>query len=583
MLVDAMKRPAGPRLATGPDETDGTRPIKKFLRHTRIIILTVISCPFASVADPTVGVPLDHPVYRLIDRFEAKGWLGSWGKGTRPVSRNEVAEALKGIIDRSEKAEGLTVVESGLIDRLKVEFATELRTLGIDVKPEPGTILGRIVKGGHLACWDVENGNLFLDLLVRQGFISSGGNRASLTHVGGIVEGGIGGIVGFRLRHWEARQNGNRVIRSRADIVDRRVEFLEAKGKTGDFRESTAQMVLGTRWFDVEVGKNFESWGPASASSLFLSNNAPSYPFAKLRARYGRVKFVHLLGFLRSGLIDTTRTILDNGFLRTFDRRKYFSAHRVELGVSQRITVGLQEIVIYGDRRVEFAYAIPATFLFAAQSFLGDKDNVALGLDVDANVIRNLKFHGSLFLDDLTKFGGPGAFSNKFAGQAGFLWVDPGGLRDSEIRLEFVHIEPWVYTHLFNINRYQHYGGLLGHPLGPNSDGIYGDIVHRITPSVSFTMSASRERHGANPVNPDGTIQNVGGDRDLGQRPGDDVSSKRFLAGIQERRTRFGMKATVEPVLDLFLEAGYRRLAFKTDGVRKKEHEWTVTMGYNFY
>ncbi len=568
--------------------------------HFAFCILHFTLWPVVAHGDPTVGVALNHPVYRLIDRFEAKGWLRGWGNGTRPMSRMEVARALRQILDRaakgerptaaasgqidSTKRERLTSAESGQIGRLKVEFGPELRAMGVEVPPASGSLFRRLGAGGHLGAWEGAEGYVSIDALLRQQFIASDdGARTSLTQVGGFVEGTAGRLVGFRVRHWEARQQGNRAIRSHADIIGGRVEFLEVKGKLGDFREATGQVVVGTPWFDVAMGKDFESWGPSFTGSLFLSDNAPSFPFVKLRARYGRVKFVHLMGFLRSGLLDTARTREDNGHLRTFERRKYLSAHRVEVGITSRITIGAQEILIYGDRGVEFAYAIPASFLFATQTFLGDKDNTALGLDVDFRLVRNLKVYGALFLDDLSKFQGPNAFSNKFAVQAGFLWVDPGGLRDTEVRGEFVRVEPWVYTHLFNINRYQHDEMLLGHPLGPNSDGIYGEVLHRFTGALSFTLSASRERHGSNPVLMDGTVMNVGGDPDLGQRPGDDVRTKQFLAGIREGRTRFGCKATFEPVLDLFLEAGYRRLIFQGSGLNPKRHEWTATMSYNFY
>ena len=552
-------------------------------RRLGIAALCLVCAVYSKAyGDPTTGVPLNHSAYPLIDRFEARGWLRPWGNGTRPMSRLEVARALSQILERAKKGDGLSEVELQRISRLTVEFGPELRTLGEEVRGEPPGVVGRLRGGGHLGWWEGKDGHVSMDVLFRQQALTSSGENVSQTHVGGIVEGTVKGFVGFRLRHWEARQQGNRPIRSRQDIVGDRVEFVEVKGKSADFREATAQMVLGTPWLDLEVGKDFEQWGPTVTGGLLLSDNAPSYPLLKMRARYGRVKFVHLIGFLRSGLIDTARTFQDNGFTRTFERKKHFSAHRVEVGLKPGVTVGLQEIVIYGDRGVEFAYAVPATFLIAAQSFLGDKDNTAVGLDLDAGVIPNLRVYGSLFLDDLTKFGGSGAFSNKYALQAGLLWVDPLGWRDSELRAEFVHIEPWVYTHLFNINRYQHDHAILGNPLGPNSDGVYGEVSHRITGSLSFQASASLERHGANPVLPDGTILNVGGDANLGQRPGDDVSSKRFLAGIRERRTRYGVKSTFEPALDFFLEVGYRRLNLLSGGTSSNRNEWSAVLSYNF-
>ena len=45
-------------------------------------------------ADATVNVPLEHPGYGLVERFEAKGWLSGVGDGIKPFSRGEMVRAL---------------------------------------------------------------------------------------------------------------------------------------------------------------------------------------------------------------------------------------------------------------------------------------------------------------------------------------------------------------------------------------------------------------------------------------------------------------------------------------------------------
>ncbi len=556
-----------------------------------VTCLTLFSFP-ASSEDPSSDVPLSHRFYQTVDRFQARGWLPS-APGHRPFTRIGAARLLIEIFQRAASGGHLSKTEQGILERHRDEFAWELASLGHRVDTPERGIVGRISSGDDLLSWQDSSASFSIDPLFReQVLVMRGGVRpeetVSQTYVGAIVRGTYKGRFGFRVRHYEARESSTRARLSRQDVLARPVEDVQLKGKSVDFRQAEFQLVLATPWVDLDIGKNSLDWGPGRTGNLLLTNNASSFPMVRLRAEHGRFRFVHVVGFLRAreGLIDSSRTRRDNGHLRTFRRRKQVSAHRFEILLPKGVLLGLQETVVYGDRAVEFLYANPATVLAAAQTYLGDNDNILIGLDLRMNPRRNVQLYLGVLFDDLNKFY-PGSFSNKYALQLGLQWVDPFGLSDTEMRAEYLRLEPFVYSHKFDINTYEHFGALLGHPLGPNADNIFGSVVHHVSPSFRLSLFVERERQGENTLTAEG-LRNVGGNAQQGRRPSD-AARRRFLSGILEKRTRLGFALSCEPVRDLTLRISYDAtlgdniLLARGERGNGSATTWTFATDFNFF
>lgn len=550
--------------------------------------------PQASADDPSTDVPLSHGVYQVVDRFEARGWLNRPVSTTRPYSRYQVARLLWQIYERVQTGHTLTRTERALLNRYLAEFDQDLRSLGYQrLSPPRKRGTWERAFDGPLFGWQdsaaaVAVAPVFRQRLLKKRGSGSSEETVSQTHVGGLLRGTYRNRLGFRARHFEAREWSTRVRTSRQDILAHPVEAPQLKGKTVDFREATFQFVCATPWFDIDLGKGWLDWGPSRMGNLFLTDNAPSFGMVRLKASHGPVTFTHIGGFLRArpGLIDSARSRVDNGHSRTFPRSKHLAAHRLELALSKGIVLGLQEAVVYGDRAPEFLYLCPAAVLIAAQSYLGDTDNLVVGADLSVRLPRNLQVYLALFLDDINKFS-PDAFSNKYAVQLGLFWVDPLGLRDSDLRIEYVRLEPFVYSHHFDINTFEHFDALLGHPLGPNADRISGQIVHRFSPSLTLSLGLQRERQGENVLNADGNLVNVGGDAEQGRRPAD-PEVKRFLSGVVETRTKLGADLTCQPAASLRLNLHYRTVAagnIPLSGEQRgnaRHHTWSFSLDLNF-
>jgi len=219
---------------------------------------------------------------------------------------------------------------------------------------------------------------------------------------------------------------------------------------------------------------------------------------------------------------------------------------------------GFQEVVIYGDRGPELSYVNPLMFYWAAQSYLGDKDNVMMGLDFDIHPGNGQRYYLAYVVDDLKKAGVfSNDFANKFSLQTGMLWVDPLRLADAEFRAEYLRIEPWIYSHKFPINTFRHFGAPLGHSLGPNSDQWQFSLSKRLNRDMAFNIGFERSRHGDNVLNEDGSIRNVGGDMHYGWRPGDERQSKKFLDGQLMKRTAIRAEVSWRILPDLEMEVEY--------------------------
>ncbi len=526
-----------------------------------ILLFFYIASPAIS-EDASPDIPLYHPVYPLLDRLNARDWVAV--PDTRPLTRIQVVRMLSAVSSQS-----MSATERGLINR----YIAELENRAAFAREPRWT-------------WHDSAASVILEPLARQQVIARRGDgflneTASQTYIGGSMRGRFH-TLGFYARHFEAREWSDQPRLRREDVLAHPLEDVQLKGKKVDFRESAFQLAWANTWMRVDVGKGSLSWGPGRTGNLLLSNNAPSYGLFRLRTSHGRLRYTHIASSLRArpGLIDTTRRWIDNGHVRIFLRQKRLAAHRLEIAFS-KVRIGLHEAVVYGDRGFELLYVLPVAVFAGTQNHLGNRDNLVIGADISAHILTGLTLYGACFFDDMVKFD-PNAFSNQFAFQLGAFWVDPLGLRDTDVRAEYVRVEPYVYAHNFHINTYEHHDALLGYPTGPNADRYFARVTHRFSPSLNASLTFERERQGENPVNPDGTIVNVGGNAQLGRRL-EDPTTRNFMSGNIETLKKIGGHVLFAPVRNWTLQMQYQHHRITTQQSRVTGHEWTATIAVNFY
>jgi len=200
-------------------------------------------------------------------------------------------------------------------------------------------------------------------------------------------------------------------------------------------------------------------------------------------------------------------------------------------------------------------------------------DNVAWSGDIELNLIRGMSIYAELYIDDMrTGELGTDFVGNKFAYNTGMFIVDPMGIRNTDLIVDYARLDPFVYSHFYPINVYKNWNSSLGYSLPPNSDRWYFKLSCKPFYTLSGGISVAFIRHGAN------TDEiNAGGDINTPQDQGQMTAP--FLAGDVSNTTIIGLNLRWEPLENYFLEGGARY--HKWSG--GDENEWSVSIGLNLW
>lgn len=484
-----------------------------------LITLSWWVCSFAQ----SVNLPSDHWAYDFIERLETRGLFKSIDCCSKPLSRREVSDIILQV-ERRLATEGdiLSPAEKGLWEQLKGEFYEELKDHQLKIDPRQ--------REPHLFSWGEGNSIIYVDLYLDQRFDlkRKDRRRISQTTLGGILRGRLKGNLVFNVDARNSLLKGADIKKETFDPS--KGSPITVSGNNVYTDQAGAYFVLQLPWFQLELGKDRASWGPGYHGNLTLSENIPLFDMIKLKTRFSRFRFIYLHGFLRSKF-----------------GRKYIAAHRLELMVKPGLYLAGSETVIYGGRGLEFEYLNPLMPYHVAEHHLGDKDNNTMSLDITVSLIKNCKFYGELFIDDLTLSENPFTyFGNKFAFQVGSFLTNPLGLRDSQLRLEYTRVEPFVYTHQDSINTYLHYDKIIGYWLGPNADDLFLKIDYQPIRDIKLSFLWERIRKGE-------------GDATTPHRK-EEGPGKHFLSGVVEKKHILGFNLTCQIRRDIFLSLNYKLL-----------------------
>lgn len=241
----------------------------------------------------------------------------------------------------------------------------------------------------------------------------------------------------------------------------------------------------------------------------------------------------------------TTQRQTPEGFIRKELPNKFVAAHRLEIGPVSWASLGLTEAIIYAERGLDPAYLNPLVFFWSAQHSSHDRDNEILGADLRIRPIQGLSLYGALFIDELyLKELFTQDARNKVAFQGGMYLVDLLGLEDTDLRLEYVRVQPCVYTHKFPVNTYRHDDVVLGHWLDQNGDDLFLAVRHRFSRHLRVAAHLAKTRQG-----------------EQGEQPWCHAEPRQysFLYGTVDQTLTLGLSLDCEPIHNLRASLGYER------------------------
>jgi hypothetical protein len=224
----------------------------------------------------------------------------------------------------------------------------------------------------------------------------------------------------------------------------------------------------------LHFGRTEREWGAMTErSSLILNRTA--LPFTAVDATLKLLDGFYLSTLTGILEYDTERGLTDNSF------QNAFSLTMLEFNYKNYFHVDLGSTSVWA-KRFELGYLFPDPVSFLYQGAIGDYDNVAAFLNLKGTVPGLGKLWFSLFLDEINPEKDIFEMDRAmYAWQAGIAAPLPM-LPFAQIKLSYTKIEPYAYTHTRNImpwygdtpmeRAYVSRGMGLGSYLPPNTDEL---------------------------------------------------------------------------------------------------------------
>jgi hypothetical protein len=319
------------------------------------------------------------------------------------------------------------------------------------------------------------------------------------------------------------------------------------------------------------VGKNF--WGDGYRS-LFLSDQAMSYPYLKITTTIWNIKYVNLF----TAMYDIT------GASGDYSRSalKYTTMHYLSYNISKRINISLWEAVVWQNRDNEnfrgydINYLNPIIFYRPVEFKQGSSDNSIIGLNASVKIGKGTQIYGQIMLDEFlldSIRSGNGWYANKQGMQLGVKSYDLLKIEGLSGRAEFNWVRPFSYTHGSPKQNHAHFNEPLAHTLGTNFyDGIISMNYRK--KRYSFNMLLIYGLYGRDPDD-----KNLGGNiyRSDNEQPRP-VSGNYTGQGIHHQVYSQNIRAAyiIDPHLGLQVEVGYLYRHKVVDGSTSNTHFFQI-------
>ena len=477
------------------------------------------------LAQNPTSVPISHPIYAYLERMETLGYVQNLLDGIRPYSRAKVAEFL---LKLDAQRDQLTPIDREKLDNFLLDFRYEIQPDKKNALVPEGqnwySIFASVSnfksdvyrffkrkhpeEENHVVLWEKNGNSFYMDYEQGLDYETRSDNKyRSASWQNYQFRGTIAENFGYQ---WQVslqglRGNDDNYVAEHPILKGSWSQQKEDEPRYGD--RTGGELAWHTNYMDIHFAQQEVEWGYGESGRLILSDNPEPYPYLSLEKEWGWGRYISLQGKLQSFPQDTLEK---DGYVVYPD--KWLAAHRLEFTMWKKITLGLNENFIYGNRYVDWSYLIPFNFYRAVQHKLRDRDNATISIDLEYLVYSGIKVYGTVFFDEFKKNElGTDWYGNKQAFLGGFYWADPFKLANTSVRFEYTAIMPWVYTHKYDINSYTSDYNSLGHWSGPNSEIYYIHLAKAWTRRLNTGLIFRQWKKGKNYDN-----ENIGGDILLG-------------------------------------------------------------------
>lgn len=227
--------------------------------------------------------------------------------------------------------------------------------------------------------------------------------------------------------------------------------------------------------FIFSLSKDYIYLGTGYDGRLILSDKAPSFPHLSIKIfPWSWMEFNYFYGSLNSMYYDSS------SIRYTSDTRphislieKYIAAHMLSLRFND-LNFSIGESIIISDR-FEPIYLIPVLFFRLADHYLSKTDYNSGNAQIFSSFSYRFpafksRFDLTVFIDEMniTNKDGPDAIAYSMGFTKYDIFFENNGAQ-----IEYIRIDPFVYTHADPVQWYSNRNYNLGHWLGNNTDRIF--------------------------------------------------------------------------------------------------------------
>lgn len=518
--------------------------------YSILFIIIIFTCSYAQ----TEYVPVDNRVYQFLERMEALQIIPDYNSFEIPKTRKEIGDYIKTIIANKQK---LDENDKKYLNDLEVEFEYEVYNTFHNSASLIGDGNYEFLSQQQKYLYYYNNPdkiNLFVNLigegqlLLRNELKLKSSSSAFLGIIGGEIRGTILDKFGIYING----TNGNVFGKREAAFIRRDLQYNYKLNETPDetfFDETQGYVTADFDLIKFKFGRDRMNIG-YGMNKIILGNSAPNFDYLAIKLHYEFFNY----SFFHGQLLGQENFMSDSIYGGvTVVQSKYIAYHRIGFDISKDINFGAGEVIIYGDRPIDLSYLNPFSFYKSIEHSNRDRDNAMLFFDLNNKSIKGLKINALLLIDDIT-FGkiGTGWWGNQTILNAGVHSEFLYGILPLSIDLQYTKIDPYVYTHRLIRNNFTNFHYNLSSFANPNTELFLTGINYRFNYRLELSVVFNFIIHGANPINPEGTLkENVGGDVTIGHRVFD-PEHVNFLDGFLEFSRQYTFVMVYEPYNDYF-------------------------------
>jgi hypothetical protein len=234
--------------------------------------------------------------------------------------------------------------------------------------------------------------------------------------------------------------------------------------RQGVFDIPEAYLRFRIPWLELDIGRQYEHWGPGYRSSTALSTTAPSLDLVRLTGDYRRFKLCAFTAALSPWQ----------------NRQRFLSAQRLEVNLWDRVLLAPSLHVVHSldpssaQTKDLFGYINPLIPLYPEIANAGHDDNGLVALDV-TGYLPYVKLYAQVMADNFeADVYNPVTPPNAIAWQAGLLALP---LPDMTLRYEYARVTNFTYYHRIPFIAYTNFDVPLGHTLGPDADEHFAELA----------------------------------------------------------------------------------------------------------